>query len=160
MLADIASPIYLSPPGLLVCSAISLAIIILIEATVLRLRRWGSWKIAFLHAFIINLVTSALGTGLVFFATQLRVPAEISALFLFVAAFFFTIIVEAVELKVLRLSAPFPLAFLNSMVANIFSYVFLAAMIYLALFPTVIGYQGRTGPYRRPTPVLSPGPSH
>jgi hypothetical protein len=159
MLADIASPIYLSPPGLFVVSAISLAAVILIEATVLRLRRLGSWKIAFLHAFIINLVTSVLGTGLVLFATQAKLPWELSAPFLFVAAFFFTIVVEAVELKVLRLSAPFPRAFLNSMVANVFSYIFLAAMIYLALFPTVIGYQGPSGPYRRPTPPLPPIPT-
>ena len=121
MLADIASPIYISPPGLFVVSVISLAVIILIEATVLRLRRWGSWKIAFLHAFIINLVTSVIGTGLVLFATQAKLPWELSAPFLFVAAFFFTIFVEAVELKVLRLSAPFPRAFLNSMAPNVFS---------------------------------------
>jgi hypothetical protein len=159
MLADIASPIYLSPPGLLVCSAIGLAVIILIEAMVLRLLRWGSWKIAFLHGFIINLVTSVIGTGLVLFATQAKLPYEISAPFLFVGAFFLTIIVEAVELKVLRLAAPFPRVMLNSLVANIFSYIFLAAMIYLALFPTVIGYEGRSGPYRRPTPPFPPIPS-
>jgi hypothetical protein len=56
MLADMLSPIYLGPPGLLVCSVISLIGIILIEGTVLCLLRWAPWKTAFLHAFIVNLV--------------------------------------------------------------------------------------------------------
>ena len=159
MLADLLSPIYLSPPGLLVVSVICLAVIILIEATVLRLLRWGSWKIAFLHAFIINLVTSVIGTSLVLLATQVKIPYEISAPFLFTGAFLLTVIAEAAELKVLRLSAPLSRVILNSLVANIFSYIFLAATIYLALFPPIIGYRGRTGPYRRPTPLLSPTPS-
>jgi hypothetical protein len=159
MLADIASPIYLSPPGLLVLSAISLAVIILIEATVLRLLRWGPWKTAFLHAFIINLVTSLIGTGLVLFASLVDLPSEIAVPFFFIGAFFLTIIVEAVELKVLRVSAPLTRVIVNSLLANVFSYVFLATTIYLALFPPVLGYQGRTRPYRRPTPFLSPSPS-
>ena len=58
MLADVLSPIYLGPPGLFICSVLSLAIIILIEATVFRLLKWASWKVAFLHGFVINLVTS------------------------------------------------------------------------------------------------------
>src|ERR1700730_15031594 len=70
MLADVLSPIYFSPPGLLVCSLLSLAGIVLIEGTVLRLLRWGSWKITFLHAFIINLISSLLGTGLLIFTSQ------------------------------------------------------------------------------------------
>jgi hypothetical protein len=70
MLADIASPIYLGLPSLFAYSLVSLTIIILIEAIVLRLLRWGSWKIAFLHAFIINVVTSLIGTGLITFAKE------------------------------------------------------------------------------------------
>ncbi len=68
MLADILSPIYLGLPPLFAYSLVSLTIIILIETIVLRLLRWGSWKIAFLHGFIINLVTSLIGTGLITFA--------------------------------------------------------------------------------------------
>jgi hypothetical protein len=70
MLADVLSPIYFSPPGLLVCSVLSLAGIVLIEGTVLRLLRWGSWRITFLHAFIINLISSLVGTGVLIFASQ------------------------------------------------------------------------------------------
>ena len=52
---------------LLMDRALGFAMIVLIEGTVLRLIRWGSWKIAFGHAFIINLVTSLIGTGLLLF---------------------------------------------------------------------------------------------
>jgi len=159
MLADIASPIYLSPPGLLVCSVISLAIIILIEATVFRLLGWASWKVAFLHGFIINLVTSLIGTGIIIFAGEERFAREIPLPILLIATFLLTVLVEAIELKVLRLAAPFPRVMLNSVVANLFSYAFLAAIIYLALFPPLIGWSGRSGPYRRPTPPLPPIPT-
>jgi hypothetical protein len=159
MLADIASPIYLGPPSLFAYSLVSLTIIILIETIVLRLLRWGSWKIAFLHGFIINLVTSLIGTGLVTFAVAGKLAYDIPLPVLFIGAFLLTVIVEAVELKALRLSASFSRTILNSLVANIFSYVFLATTLYLALFPLVIGYQRGAGPYRRPPPLLTPSPS-
>ena len=157
MLADLLSPIYLGPPGLLVCSVISLVGIILIEGTVLCLLRWGSWKIAFLHASIVNLVTSLLGT--VLFMLAGKSIYEIPVPILLLGAFLLTVIVEAVELKALKLSAGVSRVVTNSLVANIFSYAFLGGMIFLALFPPVIGYRGRNGPYIRPTPFLSPGPS-
>lgn len=94
MLADIANPIAFGEPGYFVCSILSLAMIVLIEGTVLRLLRWGSWKIAFGHAFIINLVTSLIGTGLLILFKveqfyQIPVPG------LFIGAFLLTVIVEA-----------------------------------------------------------------
>ena len=59
------------------CSVISLAIIILIEATVFRLLKWASWKVAFLHGFIINLVTSLIGTAIVIFVGKERFAYDI-----------------------------------------------------------------------------------
>jgi hypothetical protein len=159
MLADIASPIYLGLPTLFAYSLVSLTIIILIETVVLRLLRWGSWKIAFLHAFIMNLVTSLIGTGLITFAKAENFAYDVPLPVLFSAAFFLTVIVEAVELKVLRRSASFPRIMMNSLIANIFSYVFLAATMYLALFPPVTGYRGNRIHYPLPTPALSPSPS-
>ena len=139
ILADIASPIYLGQPGLFFYSLLGFAMIALIEGTVLRLLRWGSWKIAFGHAFIINLVTSLIGTCLLLLfkdgqIQQIPLPA------LFVGAFFLTVIVETIELKVLRRSVSFSRVTVNSLVANIFSYTFLGWMIYLNLYPPVIGY--------------------
>ena len=159
MLADIASPIYLSPPGLFACSVICLAVIILIEATVFRLLKWASWKVAFLHGFIINLVTSLIGTGIVIFAGQERFAYEIPFGIILIATFLLTVVIEAIELKLLRLAAPVSRVILNSVVANLFSYAFLVIIIYLALFSAVIGYAGRTRPYRSPIPSLSPSPS-
>jgi len=159
MLADIASPIYFGPPGLFVCSVISLAVIILIEATVFRLLGWASWRVALLHGSIINLVTSLIGTGIIIFAGGQRFAREIPLPILLTATFLLTVLIEAIELKVLRLAAPFSRVILNSVVANLFSYAFLAVIIYLALFPPVIGWTGRSGPYRRPTPPLAPIPT-
>jgi len=155
MIADLLSPIYPSTPGLFVCSLVCLAFIILIEATVLRLLRWASWGIAFLHAFLINLVTSLIGTGLFMFATAEKFADGIPLPVILFGAFLLTVIIEAIELKVLRLSASFSRVTLNSLVANIFSYAFLGGMILALSFP-VIGYSGRTGPNRRPTPLSSP----
>jgi len=159
MLADVLSPIYLGPPGLLVCSVISLAIIILIEATVFRLLKWASWKIAFLHGFVINLVTSLIGSATVIFVGKERFAYDIPLPILLIATFLLTVVIEAIELKVLRLAAPISQVILNSVVANLFSYAFLGAIIYLALFPPVIGYKGGSRPRWRPTPVVSPIPS-
>jgi hypothetical protein len=159
MLADIASPIYLGPPGLFVCSVISLAVIILIEATVFRLLGWASWKVAFLHGFIINLVTSLVGTGIVIFIDKERFAYEIPLPILLIATFLLTVVIEAIELKLLRLAAPFARVILNSVVANLFSYAFVGTIIYLALFPPVIGYQGGNGSRWRPTPVVPPIPT-
>jgi hypothetical protein len=158
MLADLLSPIYLDTPGLFVCSLIGLAIIILIEATVLRLLRWASWKITFLHAFAANLITALIGTVLLLFLRVISPAFAIADLLpvLFIGAFLLTVILEAVGLKVLRQSAPFARVTLNSLVANIFSYIFLGTMIYLALSP--VGYQSRRRPYVRPPAVL-PSPS-
>ena len=159
MLADVLSPIYLGPPGLLVCSVISLAIIILIEATVFRLLKWASWKIAFLHGFVINLVTSLIGSATVIFVGKERFAYDIPLPILLIATFLLTVVIEAIELKVLRLAAPISQVILNSVVANLFSYAFLGAIIYLALFPPVIGYKGGSRPRWRPTPVVSPIPT-
>jgi hypothetical protein len=159
MLADIASPIYLSTPGLFVCSLISLALIILIEATVFRLLKWASWKVAFLHGLIINLVTSLIGTGIVIFVGKERFAYDIPLPILLTATFLLTVVIEAIELKLLRLAAPFSRVILNSVLANLFSYAFLATIIYLALFPPVLGYEGGHGSRWRPTPVLPPMPT-
>jgi hypothetical protein len=159
MLADIASPIFLGSPELFAFSLISLAIIILIEATVFRLLKWASWKVAFLHGFIINLVTSLIGTGIVIFVGKEGFADNIPLPFLLIATFLLTVVIEAIELKVLRLAAPFSRVMLNSVLANVFSYVFVAAIIYLALFRPVIGYRGGNGPHWRPTPVLPPIPT-
>jgi hypothetical protein len=156
ILADIASPIYLGQLALFFYSLLGFAMIVLIEGTVLRLLRWGSWKIVFVHAFIINLVTSLIGTGLLILfrdgqIQQIPLPA------LFIGAFFLTVIVETIELKVLRLSVSFSRVTVNSLVANIFSYAFLGAMIYFNLYPPVLGYEL---PARRWVPPLySPSPS-
>ena len=159
MLADIASPIYLGLPSLFAYSLVSLTIIILIETIILRLLRWGSWKIAFLHGFIINLVTSLIGTGLIAFAKVEKFADDVPLPVLFSAAFLLTVIVEAVELKALRISASFLRVTVNSLVANVFSYVFLAATIYLALGPPLIVYGGNRIHYPLPIPTLSPNPS-
>jgi len=159
MLADVLSPIYFSPPGLLVCSVLSLAGIVLIEGTVLRLLRWGSWKITFLHAFIINLISSLLGTGLLIFASQGQFDYAFPPLTLLLGAFLVTVIVEAVALKALRQSSPFSRILLNSFVANFFSYLFLFVMISFALVFPLFGYRNRPIPHPRPTPFLSPSPS-
>jgi hypothetical protein len=155
ILADIASPIYLGQPALFFYSLLGFAMIVLVEGTVLRLLRWGSWKIAFVHAFIINLVTSLIGTGLLILfkdgQSQIPLPA------LFIGAFFLTVIVETIELKVLRLSVSFSRVTVNSLVANIFSYAFLGAMIYFNLYPPVLRYEL---PARRwVPPIYSPSPS-
>jgi hypothetical protein len=159
MLADIASPVYLGSPGLFLYSVISLAVIVLIEATVFRLLKWASWRVAFLHGFIINLVTSLIGTGIVIFVGRETFADNIPLPMLLIATFVLTVIIEAIELKVLRSAAPFSRVMLNSVVANLFSYAFVAAIIYLALFPPVIGYRGRNGPYWRPAPVSPPIPT-
>jgi hypothetical protein len=156
ILADIALPIYLGQPALFFYSLLGFAMIVLIEGTVLRLLRWGSWKIAFGHAFIINLVTSLIGTGLLLLfkdgqIQQIPLPA------LFMGAFLLTVIVETIELKVLRLSVSFSRVTVNSLLANIFSYAFLGWMIYLNIYPPVIGYDL---PARHWVPPLySPTPS-
>jgi hypothetical protein len=159
MLADIISPIYLGAPELFVYSVISLAIIILIEATVFRLLKWASWKVVFLHAFIINLVTSLIGSSIVIFLGKERFAYDIPLPILLIATFLLTVVIEAVELKILRLAAPFSRVILNSVVANLFSYAFLGAIIYLALFPPIIGYRGGNGAHWRPTPIISPIPT-
>ena len=156
MLADLLSPIYFSPPGLLVSSVIALAGIVLIEGTILRLLRWGRWNTAFLDAFIVNLITSLLGTGLVILTLSgnlLFVPA----LFFTAGVFLLTVIVEALALKVLRRSHPIARTFLSSLLANFFSYLFLFVMIALAFVLPSSSYPGH--PVLRPTPVLSPSPS-
>jgi hypothetical protein len=158
MLADIASPIYLGPSHLFAYSLVALAIIVLIEAVVLRLLGWGSWKIAFIHGFVINLVTSLIGTGLIALAKEMNFAYEVPLPILFGGAFVLTVMVEAAELKVLRLSASFSRITMNSLVANIFSYVFLAGVMYLTLYPPQIGWRN-PGPHIRPTPFLSPSPS-
>ena len=157
MLADLLSPIYLGPPGLLVCSVICLIGIILIEGTVLCLIRWAPWKAAFLHASIVNLVTSLLGTGVFTLAGKsiYKIPFPV----LLLGAFLLTVIVEAVELKALRRTAGVTRIVTNSLVANIFSYAFLGGMMFLALFPPVVGYQGGHHPRPIPTPFFSPIPS-
>jgi hypothetical protein len=155
ILADIASPIYLGQPALFFYSLLGFAMIVLIEGTVLRLLRWGSWKIAFVHAFIINLVTSLIGTGLLisFKDGQSQIPLAAW----FIGAFLLTVVVETIELKVLRLSVSFSRVTVNSLVANIFSYAFLGAMIYFNLYPPVLGYEL---PARHwVPPIYSPSPS-
>jgi hypothetical protein len=158
MLADIASPISFGQPGYFVCSVLSLAMIVLIEGTVLRLLRWGSWKIAFVHAFVINLVTSLIGTGLfILFGVEQLYQIPLPALF--IGAFLLTVIVETIELKVLRLSVSFSRVTLNSLLANIFSYAFLVPMILVFnfnLYPQPRRYP-RVG--LRPVPSYSPSPS-
>jgi hypothetical protein len=158
ILADVASPIYLGQPALFFYSLLGFATIVLIEGTVLRLLRWGSWKIAFGHAFIINLVTSLIGTALLISfgdgqIQQIPLPA------VFMGAFLLTVIVETIELKVLRLSVAFSRVTVNSLVANIFSYAFLGAMIYFNLYPPVLGYESPARPWVTPTPIYSPNPS-
>ena len=130
--------------------------IVLIEGTVLRLLRWGSWKIAFGHAFIINLVTSLIGTGLLI-SFKVEQFYQIPVPGLFIGAFLLTVIVETIELKVLRRSVSFSRVSLNSLLANIFSYAFLGAMIYFNLYPQVLGYD-RPGLHWVP-PIYSPSPS-
>jgi hypothetical protein len=159
MLADVLSPIYFSPPGLLVCSLLSLAGIVLIEGTVLRLLRWGSWKITFLHAFIINLISSLLGTGLLIFTSQRQFDFAFPPLTLLLGAFLVTVIVEAGVLKALRQSPSFSRILLNSFVANFFSYLLLFVMISLAFGFPLFGSRNRPVPHPRPTPLLSPSPS-
>lgn len=159
MLADVADPILFGAPGYFVCSILSLAMIVLIEGTVLRLRRWGSWKIAFGHAFIINLVTSLIGTVLLILFKveqfyQIPVPG------LFIGAFLLTVVVETIELKVLRLSVSFSRVTMNSLLANICSYAFLVPMILIFssnLYPQPRRYP-RTGPHPAPS-SYSPTPS-
>ena len=157
ILADIASPIYLGQPGLFFYSLLGFAMIALIEGTVLRLLRWGSWKIAFGHAFIINLVTSLIGTGLLI-SFKVEQFYQIPVPGLFIGAFLLTVIVETIELKVLRRSVSFSRVSLNSLLANIFSYAFLVPMIFLFdydLHPRPSRY-----PRPRPAPTLySPTPS-
>jgi hypothetical protein len=155
ILADVALPIYLGQPALFLFSLLGFALIVLIEGAVLHLLRWGSWKIAFGHAFIINLVTSLIGTGLLILfgdgqIQQIPLPA------LFIGAFFLTVIVETIELKVLRLSVSFSRVTVNSLVANIFSYVFLGAMIYFNLYPPMLGYDRPARSWVTPTPSPSP----
>jgi hypothetical protein len=156
-LADIADPILLGGLGYFACSILSLAMIVLIEGTVLRLLRWGSWKIAFGHAFIINLVTSLIGTGLLI-SFKVEQFYQIPVPGLFIGAFLLTVIVETIELKVLRRSVSFSRVSLNSLLANIFSYAFLVPMIFLFdyhLHPHPSRY-----PRPRPAPTLySPTPS-
>jgi hypothetical protein len=155
ILADVALPIYLGQPALFLYSLLGFALIVLIEGAFLRLLRWGSWKVAFVHAFIINLVTSLIGTGLLILfgdgqIQQIPLPA------LFIGAFFLTVIVETIELKVLRLSCSFSRVTMNSLVANIFSYVFLGAMIYFNLYPPMLGYDRPARAWVTPTPSPSP----
>ncbi|HXM02066.1 MAG TPA: hypothetical protein VN939_05655 [Chthoniobacterales bacterium] len=155
ILADVALPIYLGQPALFLFSLLGFALIVLIEGAVLHLLRWGSWKIAFVHAFIINLVTSLIGTGLLILfgdgqIQQIPLPA------LFIGAFFLTVIVETIELKVLRLSVSFSRVTVNSLLANIFSYLFLGAMIYFNLYPPMLGYDRPARSWVTPTPSPSP----
>jgi hypothetical protein len=159
MLADLLSPIYLDTPVLLACSLLTLAAIILIEATVFRLLGWASWKMSFLHALIVNAATSLVGTGLFVFAKAENLAYAIPFPAILIGAFVLTVIIEAMELKALRLSAGLGRVALNSLIANILSYIFLCGMIYLALFPPVLGYSGGHRPYRIPTPAWSPTPS-
>ena len=156
-LADIADPILFGAPGYFVCSILSLAMIVLIEGTVLRLLRWGSWKIAFGHAFIINLVTSLIGTGLLI-SFKVEQFYQIPVPGLFIGAFLLTVIVETIELKVLRRSVSFSRVTVNSLIANIFSYAFLIPMIFL--FDYNLHPQPSRYPRPRPAPTLySPTPS-
>jgi uncharacterized protein YqgC (DUF456 family) len=148
-LADIADPILLGGLGYFACSILSLAMIVLIEGTVLRLLRWGSWKIAFGHAFIINLVTSLIGTGLLI-SFKVEQFYQIPVPGLFIGAFLLTVIVETIELKVLRRSVSFSRVSLNSLLANIFSYAFLVPMIFL------FDYHLHPHPSRYPRPRPAP----
>ena len=159
VLADLLSPIYLDTPGLLACSLLTLAAIILIEATVFRLLGWASWKMSFLHALIVNTVTSLVGTGLLVFAKAENLAYAFPFPAILLGAFALTVIIEAIELKALRRSAGMGRVTLNSLIANILSYIFLCGMIYLALFPPVLGYSGGHRPIRIPTPDWTPTPS-
>jgi hypothetical protein len=159
MLADIASPISLGQPGFFLCSILSLGMIVLIEGTVLRLLRWGSWKTAFGHAFIINLVTSLIGTALLI-SFKVEQFYQIPLPGLFMGAFLLTVVVETIELKLLRLSVSFSRVTVNALVANICSYAFLVPMIFLFnfnLYPSSPRYP-RPGLQRLPS-SSSPTPS-
>ena len=157
MVADIVSPIYFGPPGLFLCSVIFLFLITLVEGAVFRLLRWGSWKVTLLHAFIINLVTALLGTGLLTVAGNSRIISDTPFPVILIILFVSTVFIEAFELKVLRRSADFSHVIRNSLIANFFSYAFVCAAIFLTLFPPVIGYSG--GAHRRPTPPPSLPPT-
>jgi hypothetical protein len=65
MLADIASPFYVSPPVLLVWLVASFCTIAMIEGVLLLIFRWGKVIPVLLTSFFINLVTSLIGTGLI-----------------------------------------------------------------------------------------------
>jgi hypothetical protein len=152
MLADIASPIAFGRPGFFLCSILSFGMIVLIEGIVLRLLRWGSWRTGFGHAFVINLVTSLIGTGLlILFKVEQFYQIPLPGLFL--GAFLLTVIVETVELKVLQRSASFSRATVNSLLANIFSYAFLIPMIF------VLNFNLYRSPSRYPRTRLRPAPS-
>jgi hypothetical protein len=165
MLADIASPIY-SPvygtsPYLIACSLATFVIIVLIEGVALRLLRWGSWGVALGHAFIINLVTSIIGTGIAFLlSSEFRsgsAPAWFTVVF-FCGGFALTVAIEGLELKLLRQSAGSSRIFLNSIVINLFSYAFLGVTMYLALFPPITGriITGYQRPARHHSHVIFP----
>jgi uncharacterized membrane protein len=157
MFADLLSPIYFSPPTLVVSSLIALAGIVLIEGTVLRLLRWAGWNIAFTDAFIVNLISSLLGTGLVIFAIHEKLDNIVPPLLLPLGAILLSVVVEGLALKVLRRSHSFSRTLLSSLLANFCSYLFLFVMISLALVVPLSSYQGHPAP--RPTPFLSPSPS-
>ena len=157
ILADVALPIYLGQPALFLYSLLGFALIVLIEGAFLRLLRWGSWKVAFVHAFIINLVTSLIGTGLLI-SFKVEQFYQIPVPGLFIGAFLLTVIVETIELKVLRRSVSFSRVTVNSLIANIFSYAFLVPMIFL------FDYNLHPKPSRYPRPgpaptLYSPTPS-
>ena len=133
MLADIASPFYVSAPVPLVWSAASFCAIVIIEGVLLRILRWGKVIPVLLTSFFINLVTSLIGTGFIIVFPDLaeRLPFA----FWFFGAFILTVAIEGFLLKGIKRPTKFGRAMLVSGMINLASYFFLWSMITTILNP-------------------------
>jgi hypothetical protein len=155
MLADMASPFYVTSPLLFAWSVASFCVIVLIESVLLRLFRWGRIVPVLLTGFFINLVTSLIGTGFIVVFPDLakRLPFAVW----FAAAFILTVAIEGVLLKAAKRSTGFGRAMLLSGVINLASYFFLWSMMMTFLNPpTEIEYRFNHPRFSNPSPGVSP----
>ena len=128
-LLDIAGPPLAPVIGAPAVAAALIAVVVL-EAVLLKLLRWdASWLRCFMHATVINLVTTLVGMVISLagdrpLLTRYSDPATIFTVF--GVSFVASVLIEAVLLRLLNRAGNRP--FIKSLIINIASYILLFAL--------------------------------
>jgi hypothetical protein len=109
--------------------------VIVLEGVLLKLLRWdASWVRCFLYSLAINVVTTLVGVLASLLSPQPLLspygePAQI--LFVLVALFIASVMIEGIELQLLNKKGPSP--FKNALILNAASYALLVALVILGV---------------------------